>query len=96
MGTISSNDVIIEQKHIVLDNEWTTKKRYKKKYNSGDFDSDDIDIKYKLKNNKNKVGKKEDKNSGSLRLRRAYFKQWCRLWLFSRRPRASPSPRPCA
>ncbi len=30
MGTVSSNDVIIEQKHIVFDNEWTTKKRYKK------------------------------------------------------------------
>lgn len=65
MGTISSNDVIIEQKHIVLDNEWTTKKRYKKKYNSGDFDSDDIDIKYKLKNNKNK-DKKNNKSDGEI------------------------------
>ena len=30
MGTVSSNDIMIEQKHIVFDNEWTTKKRYKK------------------------------------------------------------------
>ena len=57
MGTVSSNDIIIEQKHVIFDNEWTTKKRYKKKYNSGDSDSDDIEIKNKLKNKKIKVKK---------------------------------------
>lgn len=41
MSNVSSNDVIIKQKKDI------------KKYNSGDFDSDDIDIKYKLRNNKN-------------------------------------------